>query len=480
MCASGGIHLDDVSWLIAVRWLAGYRGRPLPSLRVTIALLQRQGARLDVDRGLRWDARMGIVGRCLRTPVTTACLVLLAMVYAATLGLGDLSEQGGRDRSRRWGMVHRLNWVTLQADRQEVWQPELSGPFDLWDGEWWRLPLTTLHHANFLHLLLNSLFLATYGYLLERQWGSLKLLALILGSALVTVLPEYLLEQYALGFSGVACAIFGTLWGLRSSRPVIARYLSDEQIAAFLVMLGAMFVLTEMGVLLIANLAHFTGLAYGWLVGKLDSRTWRFPVLARLAFLLAHFALIIPYDFIVRPVGNGRYWWYLSTLTPDGQPRRDVDPELLRRAVEADPQLAGAWMLLAQHQLRFGRELDAWHDLLAGLQARPAHPELWQEARRLWRRLAVSPDRAAAEQQLTARFGEAAPRWLEQVRRLDPPPVLIAPHEPPRPTLPLPSSEPDRISWTPPTDADWWRSRPINRGPLDPTDPHSAVEGRRM
>src|SRR5690606_21738384 len=45
----------------------------------------------------------------------------------------------------------------------------LFGPFDLWDGQWWRIPISGFHHAGFVHLIVNCLSMVTLGQLLERR-----------------------------------------------------------------------------------------------------------------------------------------------------------------------------------------------------------------------------------------------------------------------------------------------------------------------
>ena len=107
---------------------------------------------------------------------------------------------GGR---RTFGTVDGLAFVG---------EDEVHGPFDLWDGPWWRwvrIPISAFHHANMLHLFFNVSTLWFLGPLLERRLRRVTYLGFWFFAAVVPFLPEYFLEHYPIGLSGVACAMFG-------------------------------------------------------------------------------------------------------------------------------------------------------------------------------------------------------------------------------------------------------------------------------
>lgn len=420
---------------------------------------------------------MGVLARAYRSPMTTFMLIVLSTVFAGTEAWSETEQSF--DLRRTWGVVARLTWVNTTADRSEIWFEELYGPFQLWDGEWWRIPLSAFHHNGFSHLFLNSLFLAVYGAILEEHWGSLRYACFLCGALLVSLLTEFLLEHYALGFSGVGCAIFGALCALRPVSPRIAGRLSPEHVAGMLTLLVILWLWTEIGVLSIANVAHLTGLVYGWLAGTVASTSWSRPWLAVVAFAFAHALLIGPYWLAMHPVWNGRYHWYLATRGPGGKPQNPADTDLLRKAVARDPSLSEVWILLGEDAQRQQRSLDGWRDVLRGLQHSPTNPDLLQAARKLWRRLAVTGDRAAAESAVTDAFGARANVWLKQFRRISPPPLLIAPDRPPR----LPEKIEEELvtpEWTEAYDLWWWRADPTRTRPIPHDDPRSASEGELM
>ncbi len=423
---------------------------------------------------MRWDAHMGVLARAYRTPMTTFFLIVLAMVFAGTEAWSE--TESSAELRRTWGVVARLTWVNTVSNRSEVWYEGLYGPFQLWDGEWWRIPLSSLHHAGFAHLFLNSLFLAIYGAMLEEHWGSWRFAGFLCGALLVSLLPEFLLEHYTVGFSGIGCAIFGMLCALRQYRPGIAERISIEHVVGLLTLLVMLWLWTEMDVLQIGNWAHFTGLAYGWLAGTVVGRAWGFPKPVKASFVIAHLLLIGPYWFTVHPVWNGRYHWYLATRGADGKPQIPKDIARLRRAVELDPTLSEVWILLGEDAQRQQRWLDGWRDLLHGLQHCPTDADLLQAARKLWRRLVTTDDRTAAQDAVTNVFGDRAAAWLKQIRRISPPPILIAPDRPP----PTPPAELATPEWTPADDPWWWRTEPTKTRRIPDNDPRSASEGEVM
>lgn len=426
---------------------------------------------------------MRIWTRIARTPITMLLLIGLAVVFLGTHIPGEEDTRLLGERRRAWGSLEELSWVPVHWRGVEQPIEGLSGPFELWDGQWWRIPLSTLHHANLLHLFLNSLFVATYGPLLERLWGGGRYLLFMMAAAFVSALPSVLFGDCGMGYSGVCCAIYGALWGIRYHYPHVLRILTDEHIAAMMLALVIMLVISELGVIPIDNLAHFTGLAYGWLVGTAVTWPSRQPWLMRGIVVLSHGLLMVPLWFAVHPEGNGSYHWYLATRGEDHRPRRTVDIVELRRAVECDPTLAGAWQMLAEQELQSDQPLLAWQDLLAGLAHQPADTGLWHLSRRIWRRLAVSPQRDEAITVAERQFGDRAQLWLDQIRELRVPPLLIAPDQPPQLPADSVAERPARLPWEPPPDPYWWRKPlddPTRTHSIPAEDPHSAREGELL
>jgi membrane associated rhomboid family serine protease len=416
---------------------------------------------------------MGVWKRIFRTPVTSFTLFVLATVYLATIDWK--TGEGSSVLERALGQAQQLTLMVGQPGQLRVWHEELYGPFDLWDGEWWRIPVSNLHHVGFLHLFLNSLFVATYGAYLERLWGSLRIFLFFLATGFVCLVPEYLLEHYAAGFSGVGCGIYGALVAMRRTRPDVAEHISPENMICTGTMLLAMVLLTELNIIAIANLAHFTGLFYGWLMGTLGELSAQRRLPAMVCVVGAHVLLVFPYWYTVHPLWTGRYHWYCVTR---GQVDETLSPDtwaLLERALACDPSLSPLYLQFAERKLEEGDVLGAWTQLLQGLEQAPADEDLWQSTRRMWRRLVVSTDRAAAEAAIQQTFGEAAPQWLGAIRTTVATPMLIAPDQPLPVVVEAPVVTPRE--YVGPRDGDWWRDFPGSKGTRVPID---AVEGEAL
>ena len=166
-----------------------------------------------------------------RAPVTHAvgwiCLVLFVLTQPGTWPGDDLSQQQLLDDL---GASTAKQFVEAPRTGVEAPGDQLNGPFDVWDGQWWRVFVNAFHHANLLHLGMNLLSLASLGPLLERRWGSPTYLLLTVVSAGLTVATEMLLGHVAIGISGSICAMFGAILVLREDDEELAKLLSEQGI----------------------------------------------------------------------------------------------------------------------------------------------------------------------------------------------------------------------------------------------------------
>jgi GlpG protein len=144
-------------------------------------------------------------------------------------------------------------------------------------GQVWRLVTPILVHFGILHLLFNMLWLKDLGTLIETRWRPRTLLALVLVSAVVANLAQFLVDwdlQRGLrfanalsgGMSGVVYCLLGYVW-IRARYDRSAGIAIHQQTVVFmLVWLAACFT-GALGT--IANSAHATGLLVGMAWGRL-------------------------------------------------------------------------------------------------------------------------------------------------------------------------------------------------------------------
>lgn len=356
-----------------------------------------------------------------KAPVTT-CVVAAAVVvqFAVTaIAVFDPAEAG--EAHRRMGAVRELVVVAM---------PEVHGPFDLWNGGWWRVLVSPFHHGplfplpasnplarlyldNLPHLLLNAAALLYLGAALEPRTSRVRFVAFTLGSLVVSSLPGHLLGQTAVGLSGLAFALLGLVTIRRLDAVDLAERVPIGVVRAGFVWLVMFYLLTQGGLLAIANEDHLAGLLYGlawgWVERAMRWRDWRSQTSVA-AFALAHVAVPMGIWFSMHPTWNGMYHWYRSL-------QAETDSERLaslEQAVSRDPGLSKAWLQLAQLELDDGRELDAWRTLVRSVDHNRSDAKAAEAARRVWE-LLDADERGTALRELADRFGSKAEAWQERL-----------------------------------------------------------------
>ena len=411
----------------------------------------------------------------LRTaPVTAECLIVCAALFVVCQ-IQTLDQMRFLDAQRQWGAALSLQFPARDGPPEAIHR-QLTGPFDLWDGQWWRIPVNSFHHANALHLLVNCFAAWSLGRRLERRWGSLRLALFLLPTTVITPLIELLIGNAAVGFSGSICAMLGALIVLQAIDPR-EDDISNESIQMVLALLLLGIPATTLDVLSVANAAHISGIVYGWVAAWLCCGLWSHPRLVRAGFVMVHLVLIPAVWAAAHPFHNGRYLWYLAVRDRVAPAEREP---LLRRAIHADPSLTGVWLRLADHRMIEGEPHAAWTLVIAGLSHNPADEDLVEAARSIWRRLPHGPARDIAEAELRRVFGERAPAWSRQIRitGLASAKPGNAETRPPND----PALDPKNFPLDQPIDLHWQPQRheiePSR--PVDPDQPDSASEGAAL
>jgi GlpG protein len=174
----------------------------------------------------------------------------------------------------------------------EPWNPETLrrwGVLDAWgvyDGGWWALLTSVFVHADVLHLAFNLFWLWMLGRALERAIGFRRSLLFFLGAAWVSsALQLAVADDAGIGFSGVGYALFGFMWVARARYPSFQPLIIPSVIYLFLGWLVFCIVVSHIGVLHVANTAHFAGLVFGALLGGAVLPRWRRVASVSAAFL---------------------------------------------------------------------------------------------------------------------------------------------------------------------------------------------------
>ncbi|MGC3873614.1 rhomboid family intramembrane serine protease [Halomonas sp. GXIMD04776] len=141
-------------------------------------------------------------------------------------------------------------------------------------GQLWRLISPAFLHFGWTHLIFNMLWLWYFGRQIEALQGPLRLLGVVIISALVSNLAQYATGTVLFGgMSGVDYALLGYVW-LMAWRVPKSGFFVPQMLVVF--MLGWMvFTMTDfaepIGFGNVANEAHLGGLISGLIMGWLAS-----------------------------------------------------------------------------------------------------------------------------------------------------------------------------------------------------------------
>lgn len=387
---------------------------------------------------------MNLLSRALyERPITASCLFLSGLLFAGVLAA---QAQGlpFRLALESWGAVNELA---------------------LYDGEWWRIFVSAFHHGGVLHLVLNTMVVWYLGGLVEPRLGSLRYGGFVLAAMAFSGVAQSFHHSFV-GLSGFAYALFGVLLVMRKYDPDLPPRFDDRMVRGGFIWLFLCVVLTQLQLLAIANIAHFAGLAYGWLAGQALFTPFRRKLVAR-SFLAAHLLLLPGFYLVTHPFWNGRYHWRIAD--------RSDDPEVKfrhwQKAVERDADLAGAWFNVALTYFQRGDLLEAWETILRGIYINRGYRDGIDLARLIWSNLRGTSGEDEARKILADVFGPEAKSWepvvmappSEQLARAPaateeeekpvPPPgspllpqessILIEPFVPARRPQKLPAPDPD-------------------------------------
>ena len=307
-------------------------------------------------------------------------------------------------------------------------ESSVHGPFDLWDGPWWRwlrIPVSAFHHVNLLHLVCNASSLWYFGPLLERRLKRVRYLAFWFFSAIVPFVLEYYLGHCPIGLSGVACALFGWCLYVRQFDSVVADRVHEGVVRSTWFFLFGCIVATAAGLINIANVAHFAGVGYGWLNAR-SSRTRT----GRTMWVVGHLLLPFAIFGVLHPVWDSQFQVFAGRMAMQKANDPSAGVPHFQKAIQLNPALPQAWEWLAHERTLHGDSLAAWKLAAEGLHHNRSDDRLEEQARSIWSHVPISkrtdalawfdklfaPDAAFWKErlQLTASQGRSKPTRSEQ------------------------------------------------------------------
>jgi GlpG protein len=207
----------------------------------------------------------------IRQAPVSVVLMALSVAVALASGLGEKLEL--------------LTWLTLADLRSE--RSIAGGLSAVQSGEVWRLITPIFIHFGILHLVFNMLWLKDLGHLIEQRWSSRTLLLLVLVSAVLSNISQFVVNwdfqngvrfanALSGGMSGVVYALLGYIWIRGRCDPHAGIRLPPSIVW---MMLGwLVFCMTGM-IGHIGNSAHAVGLlvgmAWGWIAAQRSQRPSR-------------------------------------------------------------------------------------------------------------------------------------------------------------------------------------------------------------
>lgn len=429
-------------------------------------------------------------------PATYTFVAIAVLLQIAVWAYPNYRPQDKQGARRALGAVTRLT-INRRTAADKPFKPirQLSGPFDLWNGEIWRVPVSSFHHANLwheynpAHLIMNCLAIAFMGGILEPRLGRWRYVAFFLGAITVSAVAEMLPISYGMGLSGGAYALFGLLFVLYHHEPAIAERVPPSFFAAGFGWLFFCMVLTYADMLAVGNIAHVTGLIYGWLFGQIFYVKHGWGDLGKVLFLAAHLFLIPAAHYIMHPFWLGTYHWYqANSITIDAADKDAVRARKLERkiahleqAVERDPSLKIPWHQLAAHYVGTGDRQKGWRTILQGIDYNRADDRAVKIAKEIWQVLPTPDERWQALQTIETVFGEHQNAWKHRLGIL--PGTRPRGRTPiafefglPRPDVYLPQleAEQDLRTLFQTTDVE---THDLTAPPVEPDQPNSAAEG---
>jgi GlpG protein len=186
-----------------------------------------------------------------RFPVTLGCIAL--SVAGFLLVMVDPHYQ----------LIRYLSYFDFQQFGRAV---VFSSP----EGQYWRLLTPTFLHFSFIHLAFNVALLWFVGYRIELLQGSMRLLIIVIATALCANVLQAILGPPALfgGISGVVFGLLGYAWLWSLLRPQQSLQVPPAIVYFLVAMMALGFVgfAQLFGFGAIANIAHLAGFVMGLII----------------------------------------------------------------------------------------------------------------------------------------------------------------------------------------------------------------------
>lgn len=185
------------------------------------------------------------------TPYITYALIAASVVLTAAYWLS-------MEKATATSLISRLSVSGVRMESR------------IWEGSLYYFLINIFYHGSWAHLLFNMYWTYKLGVVLETTLPRYAYLGFIVGSAIISNGVELaIFGATGIGMSGVGYALFGLLWAGRGKYESWRFTVSGETYKTFVVWAVICVITTYMGIMNVANGAHFGGMLFGMAIGWL-------------------------------------------------------------------------------------------------------------------------------------------------------------------------------------------------------------------
>lgn len=296
-----------------------------------------------------------------------------------------------------------------RADALSRWGGMGDG-LEVWQGEWWRIWVTQLHHDDLLHLAGNLWCFLFFGRLMELRMRKSEYILFLLASAGYGGVLQTVIGPSFVGISGVVSAQMGWLIAERERDSRLRRQFRDGPVFCLVCLLLLGIPLEWSETMPIGNAAHLGGAVFGMLWG-MSRAVFHSPALRKSVRLAAMLLLIPAVDAVTQPSWNPEYYWAMADRT-------DLVHRKIQYFKRGLQRLPGNLMLnqqLAFTCFRNGELLNAWDAILSAVETSPADEKTLRMAQLIGQSIQPElPSRSPPRNQqsiLVEHFGDQASAW---------------------------------------------------------------------
>ena len=201
--------------------------------------------------------RLAYEGQFVPAPYLTYLLIAASVAVAIYSNLGENT-----------GALHHLLITEIRVEGDFLtWSP---GLVEVRAGQVWRLVTPIFVHFGLLHIVFNMMMLKDLGAFIERRFGALYMLGIVVVSGVLSNAGQFLWSGPVFGgMSGIVYALFGFLWMRGKHDPTASFRLNPSTVYSLI----GWFVICVFGIIPhVANVCHGVGLGVGMAWGWLSAR----------------------------------------------------------------------------------------------------------------------------------------------------------------------------------------------------------------